>query len=71
MSKVIKVYDKSSTGKKSQSSSVYSVEGICFTLMACTHGYAMGYILVENKYESDQNISNEERVSSELSSNVP
>lgn len=62
MSKAIKVWDKSSTGKKSQSSSVYSVEGICFTLMACTHGYAMGYILIEDENESDKEDTINDRI---------
>lgn len=46
--KPILLYNKATTGKKSQAACVYSVNGICFTLCAGTHGYAMGYILEEN-----------------------
>ena len=33
--------------EKSQAGTVYSTDGIFPTLCACTHGYAIGYILVE------------------------
>ena len=35
-----------STGK-SQAGMVYGIDGVFPTLCTCTHGYAIGYILVE------------------------
>ena len=35
-----------STGK-SQAGMVYGIDGVFPTVCACTHGYAIGYILVE------------------------
>lgn len=42
---IIKIYDKSITGKKSQGSAVYHYNGIMSTLNAGSHGYSMGQIL--------------------------
>ena len=42
---VLKLWNKSSTGKKSQSASLYDTEGISPTITAGTHGYSMGQIL--------------------------
>lgn len=33
----------------SQAGKVYSVNGLFPTICACTHGYAIGYILINNK----------------------
>lgn len=46
---IIKVYDKASTGKKSQAGTVYDSKGIFPTVSAGTHGYAMGQILEDKK----------------------
>ena len=43
--KVLKVWDKTSTGRKSQCASVYHTDGIFPTVSAGTHGYAMGQIM--------------------------
>lgn len=56
--------------QKSQSSSVYSINGICFTLMACTHGYAMGYIVVEVEDVKDTDFYDEKGIQVKHSSNV-
>lgn len=54
MCRPILLYNKSTTGKKSQAACVYSVDGISFTLRAGTHGYAMGYILEEDYGEDKE-----------------
>ena len=43
--KVLKLYNKASTGKKSQSGSLYDISGISPTITAGTHGYSLGQIL--------------------------
>ena len=43
--KIIRVGNVS-TGK-SQAGMVYGIDGVFPTLCACTHGYAIGYILVD------------------------
>lgn len=42
--KIKKIYDQSSTGKKSQSATIIGSDGISFTLSAGCHGYSMGQI---------------------------
>lgn len=46
--KIIKLGGISSEG--SEAGIVISPDGLCFTLCACTHGYAMGNIIVTEKY---------------------
>lgn len=45
---VIKLWDRATTGKKSQSASVYHTEGIFPTINAGTHGYSMGQIMEQH-----------------------
>lgn len=71
--KVIKVWDKSSTGKKSQSASVYHSHGLFPCMSAGTHGYSMGLILLtgenlknenenENESKGDTEMNQQERI---------
>ena len=39
--------------ENSQAGSVISTEGVCFTLCAGNHGYAMGYILEKTKVKEN------------------
>lgn len=48
--KILKVYDKSTTGKKSQSAQVYHTNGIMSAINAGTHGYSMGQIVTTVAY---------------------
>ena len=41
------------SNKNSQGGKIYSVEGIFPTICACTHGYAIGYILEKVKSSND------------------
>lgn len=45
--KIIKIGQISNDG--SQAGTVINPNGLCFTICACTHGYAIGNILVEKK----------------------
>ena len=42
MNKIIKVRQISNDG--SQAGTVINPDGLCFTICACTHGYAIGYV---------------------------
>lgn len=44
MTKIKKIWDKTSNGKKSQCAAIYDTDGIFPTINAGTHGYSMGQI---------------------------
>lgn len=49
-----KIWDRTSTGKKSQCAAIYDTDGIFPTINAGTHGYSMGQVIIKDDNEDRQ-----------------